>query len=71
MYRSAMVENDGTVMELERTYRQAERAARLACFKSKESRNARAVLASVVGFLRNAFRRERRVSSSARKRLSY
>ena len=71
MYRDAMTKNDVIVMALERTYREAERAARLASIRSKESQIARAVLVSVAEFFRNAFRRERSVPSSARKRLSY
>ena len=71
MYGDVMTELDVTVMELERTYRKAERAARLVGVKSKESQIARAVLARVAGFLGKTFRTARRVPSSARKRLSY
>lgn len=71
MYRNAMTENDVIVMELEQMYRKAERTARLASLKSKESQIARAVLASVAGLFRNALRLERRVPGSARERLSY
>jgi hypothetical protein len=71
MYCDVMTEHEVTVMELERTYRKAERAARFASVKSRESQIARAVLAGVAGFFQNAFRLERRVSGSARKRLSY
>ena len=71
MYRDIVAENDVTVTALEQVYREAERAARFTSHKSKETQIARAVLASVAGFFRNAFRLERRVPGSARKRLSY
>jgi hypothetical protein len=71
MLRDVMLENDVTVMALEEMYRKAERAARFASFKSKESQIAGAILASVAGFFRKTFRSERRASGSARRRLSY
>jgi hypothetical protein len=71
VYGDMMSELDVTVMELERTYRKAERAARFTSLRSKESQIARAVMARVAAFLRKTFRTERRISGSARKRLSY
>jgi len=71
MYHDVVTENDLTVTELERTYREAERVTQFASLKGKEIQIAKAVLTSVAGYLRNAFRLERCVPGSAPKRLSY